>query len=152
MNPVAGGAAEKAAVCQGDRLVWIDGAMVSDLTHSALSKMVCGLFVTVFIDFCLGVMQQIIHQVIFGLTIISPYILLQMKKCGDHITILVIDSESEKKYTQRRLPVLPTMATPHQLPYRARTLHLVSVSESFGFLLRLEKVPSGRTCEMMKNC
>lgn len=76
MNPVAGGAAEKAAVRQGDRLVWIDGAMVSDLTHSALSKMVCGLFVTVFIDFCLGVMQQIIHQVIFGLTIISPYILL----------------------------------------------------------------------------
>lgn len=76
MNPVAGGAAEKAAVRQGDWLVWIDGAMVSDLTHSALSKMVCGLFVTVFIDFCLGVMQQIIHQVIFGLTIISPYILL----------------------------------------------------------------------------
>lgn len=76
MNPVAGGAAEKAAVCPGDRLVWINGAMVSDLTHSALSKMVCGLFVTVFIDFGLRVMQQIMHQVIFGLTIISTYILL----------------------------------------------------------------------------
>ncbi|XP_039869200.1 PDZ domain containing 3b isoform X5 [Simochromis diagramma] len=112
VNPVAGGAAEKAAVRQGDRLVWIDGAMVSDLTHSALSKM--------------------------------------MKKCGDHITILVIDSESEKKYTQRRLPILPTMATPHQLPYRARTLHLTSVSESFGFLLRLEKVPSGRTYHVLR--
>uniref|UniRef100_A0A3Q2VT59 NHERF family PDZ scaffold protein 4b n=1 Tax=Haplochromis burtoni TaxID=8153 RepID=A0A3Q2VT59_HAPBU len=112
VNPVAGGAAEKAAVRQGDRLVWIDGAMVSDLTHSALSKM--------------------------------------MKKCGDHITILVIDSKSEKKYTQRRLPVLPTMATPHQLPYRARTLHLTSVSESFGFLLRLEKVPSGRTYHVLR--
>lgn len=61
MNPVAGGAAEKAAVCKGDRLVWINGAMVSDLTHSALSKMVCGLFVTVFIDFGLRVMQQITH-------------------------------------------------------------------------------------------
>ncbi|XP_006788746.1 Na(+)/H(+) exchange regulatory cofactor NHE-RF4-like [Neolamprologus brichardi] len=73
-----------------------------------------------------------------------------MKKCGDHITILVIDSESEKKYTQRRVPVLPTMATPHQLPYRARTLHLISVSESFGFLLRLEKVPSGRTYHVLR--
>ncbi|CAI5644474.1 unnamed protein product [Oreochromis niloticus] len=112
VNPVAGGAAEKAAVCKGDRLVWINGAMVSDLTHSALSKM--------------------------------------MKKCGDHITILVIDSETEKKYTQRRLPILPTMATPHQLPYRARTLHLISVSESFGFLLRLEKAPSGRTYHILR--
>ena len=41
MNLAAGGAAEKAGVCKGDRLVWMDGATVSDLTHSALSRMVC---------------------------------------------------------------------------------------------------------------
>ncbi len=34
------GAAEKAGVCKGDHLVWMDGATVSDLTHSALSRMV----------------------------------------------------------------------------------------------------------------
>lgn len=37
---VGGGAAEKAGVCSGDRLVWMDGAAVSDLTYSAVSRMV----------------------------------------------------------------------------------------------------------------
>lgn len=70
-----------------------------------------------------------------------------MKKCGAHITILVIDSESEKKYIQERMPILPTIAVPHNLPYRPRKVHLVCGPEVYGFLLRLEKTPSGRKCE-----
>uniref|UniRef100_A0A3B4ZIJ8 Na(+)/H(+) exchange regulatory cofactor NHE-RF3-like n=1 Tax=Stegastes partitus TaxID=144197 RepID=A0A3B4ZIJ8_9TELE len=110
---VAGGAAEKAGVCKGDRLVWMNGATVSDLTHSALSRM--------------------------------------MKKCGHQITILVVDSESEQKYIQRRMPILPTIAVPRSLPYRARKLQLVSGSEGYGFLLRLEKSPSGRTFHVLRD-
>ncbi|KAM6984304.1 NHERF family PDZ scaffold protein 4b isoform 2-T2 [Tautogolabrus adspersus] len=109
---VAGGAAAKAGVCKGDRLVWMNGAAVSDLSHSALSRM--------------------------------------MKKCGDRITILVIDSESEKCYLQQRMPILPSMAVPHNLPYRARKLLLVCGSEGYGFLLRLEKAPSGRTSHVLR--
>ncbi|KAK2828823.1 hypothetical protein Q5P01_019857 [Channa striata] len=107
-----GGAAEKAGVCKGDRLVWMDGAAVSELTHSALSRM--------------------------------------MKKCGNHITILVIDRESEKKYMQLKMPILPTMAVPHNLPYRARKLNLVSGPKGYGFLLRMEKTPSGRTFHFLR--
>ncbi|KAK2879804.1 hypothetical protein Q8A73_023616 [Channa argus] len=107
-----GGAAEKAGVCKGDRLVWMDGAAVSELTHSALSRM--------------------------------------MKKCGNHITILVIDSESEKKYMQLKMPILPSMAVPHNLPYRARKLYLVSGPKGYGFLLRMEKTPSGRTFHVLR--
>ncbi|XP_068457194.1 NHERF family PDZ scaffold protein 4b [Clinocottus analis] len=109
---VRGGAAEQAGVCKGDRLVWMNGATVSDLTHSALSRM--------------------------------------MKKCGNHITILVIDGESEKNYMRQRMPILPSMAVPHNLPSRARKLHLVSGSEGYGFLLRLEKAPSGRTFHVLR--
>lgn len=35
-----GGAAERAGVCTGDLLVWMNGATVSDLTHAALRRMV----------------------------------------------------------------------------------------------------------------
>ncbi|XP_062289065.1 NHERF family PDZ scaffold protein 4b isoform X1 [Scomber scombrus] len=111
---VTGGVAEKAGVCKGDRLVWMNGAAVSDLTHSALSRM--------------------------------------MKKCGDHITILVIDSESEKEHMRQKMPILPIMAVPHNLPYRARKLHLVSDgnSDGYGFLLRLERAPSGRLAHVLR--
>ncbi|KAM9788975.1 NHERF family PDZ scaffold protein 4b [Neosynchiropus ocellatus] len=109
---VEGGAAEKAGVHKGDLLVWINGAAVSDLTPSALSRM--------------------------------------MKKCGNHITILVIDGDSDKMYMQRKMPILPSMAVPHNLPHRARKLHLTRDSESFGFFLRLERMPSGRTAHTLQ--
>ncbi|KAG7516421.1 Na(+)/H(+) exchange regulatory cofactor NHE-RF3-like isoform X1 [Solea senegalensis] len=104
---VTGGAAEDAGVCKGDRLVWMNGAKVSDLSPSALNRM--------------------------------------MKKCGNHITILVIDSESEKNYLQHKMPILPSMAVPHKLPFMARKLHLVSGPDGYGFLLRLERTQSRRT-------
>ncbi|XP_042355971.1 PDZ domain containing 3b isoform X2 [Plectropomus leopardus] len=112
VSVVPGGAAEKAGVCKGDHLVWMDGASVSNLTHSALSRM--------------------------------------MKKCGNHITILVIDSESEKSYMRQKKPILPAMAVPHNLPHRTRKLHLVAGPDGYGFLLRLEKLPSGRTFHVLR--
>ena len=41
---VSGGAAEEAGVCKGDRLVWMNGATVCELTHSALNRMVVKVF------------------------------------------------------------------------------------------------------------
>lgn len=112
VSVIAGGAADKAGVRKGDRLVWMDGAMVSDLTHSALTRM--------------------------------------MKKCSD-ITILVIDSESEKTYMQKKMPILPSMAVPHKLPHRARRLHLVSGPDGFSFLLHVEMTTSGRKHHVLRN-
>uniref|UniRef100_A0A671QPB2 Na(+)/H(+) exchange regulatory cofactor NHE-RF3-like n=1 Tax=Sinocyclocheilus anshuiensis TaxID=1608454 RepID=A0A671QPB2_9TELE len=112
VSPVKGGAAEKAGVKKGDRLIWIDGAMASELTHSAISKMV--------------------------------------KKCSNHMTVLVIDSDSEKSYVRRKMPVLPAMADAENMPYRPCTLHLVLGPEGYGFLLRQEKTGAGRTVHMVR--
>ncbi|XP_051526461.1 Na(+)/H(+) exchange regulatory cofactor NHE-RF3-like [Myxocyprinus asiaticus] len=111
-SPVNGGAAQKAGVKKGDRLIWINGAMASELTHSAISKMV--------------------------------------KKCSDHMTVLVIDSESEKSYARRKMPILPPMADAVSMPYQPRRLHLVLGSEGYGFLLRKEKTGAGRTVHMVR--
>uniref|UniRef100_A0A3P8YEE4 PDZ domain-containing protein n=1 Tax=Esox lucius TaxID=8010 RepID=A0A3P8YEE4_ESOLU len=112
LSTVRDGPAERAGVRDGDRLVWINGAVVSTLTFSALNKMV--------------------------------------KKCSAHVTILVIDSESEASYTRRKLPILPIMAGSHNLPHRPNTLHLVQDSDGYGFLLRQEKMPSGRVAHLLR--
>ncbi|KAJ8347768.1 hypothetical protein SKAU_G00263570 [Synaphobranchus kaupii] len=106
VSTVAGGPAERAGVQRGDHLVWINGAIASDLTQTAINKMV--------------------------------------KKCGNHLTVLVIDSESEKSYARRRMAILPAMAGTHNLPHRPQRLHLVQGPEGYGFLLRQEKSAAGR--------
>ncbi|XP_061754204.1 NHERF family PDZ scaffold protein 4b isoform X2 [Nerophis ophidion] len=111
VNVLPGGAAEKSGVQNGDRLLWLNGATVFHLTHTALSRM--------------------------------------MKKCTS-ITVLVMDSESEKKYSKLKMPILPCMAVPHKLPYSSRKLHLLSGPEGYGFLLRFEKAPSGRTSHVLR--
>ncbi|KAJ8388349.1 hypothetical protein AAFF_G00135030 [Aldrovandia affinis] len=112
VSTVTDGPAERAGVRRGDRLMWINGAMVSELTQSAINKMV--------------------------------------KKCADHLTMLVIDSESERSYARLRMPILPAMAGTHNLPHRPRRLHLLQGPEGYGFLLRQEKTASGRIAHRLR--
>ncbi|KAJ7990455.1 hypothetical protein DPEC_G00300490 [Dallia pectoralis] len=106
------GPAERAGVRDRDRLVWINGSLVSTLTFSALNKMV--------------------------------------KRSTGHVTILVIDSESEASYTRRKLPILPILAGSHNLPYRPKTLCLVQGSDGYGFLLRQERLQSGHIAHLLR--
>jgi len=68
----------------------------------------------------------------------------QVKKCGDTITVLVVDVETEEKYAQRKMPILPAMASPCNLPHRARSLPVALGLQGYGFLLREETTSSGR--------
>ncbi len=63
------------------------------------------------------------------------------------MTMLLIDSDSEKSYARRKMPVLPAMANAENMPYRPRRLHLVLGPEGYGFLLRQEKTGTGRSGE-----
>lgn len=63
------------------------------------------------------------------------------------MTVLVIDSDSEKSYACRKMPILPALADAENMPYRPHRLHLVLGPEGYGILLRLEKTGAGRTGE-----
>lgn len=112
VSVVSMGPAERAGVCTGDRLVWVNGSLVSALPHSALNKL--------------------------------------MKKCGDHLTVLVIDSQNEQRFLHRNIPILPTMAGSHNLPHRPKTMRLTQGPHGYGFLLRQERLPSGRLAHMLR--
>ncbi|KAK3508940.1 hypothetical protein QTP70_013759 [Hemibagrus guttatus] len=106
ISVITGGPAEKAGLRKGDRLVWINGAMACELTHSAINKM--------------------------------------MKKCSDHMTVLVIDSKSEKSYIRRKITILPGMADAQNMPYKPKRVLLKQGPDGYGFLLRVEKLSTGR--------
>ncbi|GAA6103320.1 PDZ domain containing 3b [Tachysurus ichikawai] len=112
INPITGGPAEKAGLRKGDRLLWINGAMACELTHSAINKMV--------------------------------------KKCSDHMTVLVIDSRSEKSYIRRNMTILPAMAEAQSMPYKPKRVYLKQGPDGYGFLLRHEKMSTGRTVHMVR--
>ncbi|XP_041729559.1 Na(+)/H(+) exchange regulatory cofactor NHE-RF3 isoform X2 [Coregonus clupeaformis] len=162
LSTVSEGPAERAGVRSGDRLVWINGSMVSTLTYSAISKMVN--IQTLLLGTALG-KQTHMADVCVSLYVslyVSSYVCVcarastflispsslalytaQVKKCSVYVTVLVIDRESEASYIRRKLPILPIMAGSHNLPHRPTTMHLVQGSDGYGFLLRQERLSSG---------
>lgn len=148
LSPVIEGPAERAGVQAGDHLLSINGVMVSKLTHSSLMKMVGWygihqgfyLLLVGFINFFL---------LFFAFTFLG-FFCLQFKKCGEYVTILVIDCRSEESYTRRRLPILPVFASTHNLPHRPKTLYLTQGPQGYGFLLRQEKLTTGHIGETFR--
>ncbi|TRY64627.1 hypothetical protein DNTS_004868 [Danionella cerebrum] len=112
LTVVSGGPADRAGVQSGDRLIWINGVRISDLSHASLAKMV--------------------------------------RKCENPLTLLVTDSRSEESYNRMGLPIIPAFAISHNLPYRPKTLHLTQGPQGYGFLLRQEKLRSGRIAHVLR--
>ncbi|KAM6959263.1 Na(+)/H(+) exchange regulatory cofactor NHE-RF3 [Aplochiton taeniatus] len=83
-------------------------------------------------------------------TLTHSALMKMVKKGGDSLTLLVIDSLSEAMYLRRKMPILPTMAASHNLPHQPRTIHLVQGPDGYGFLLRQERLPSGRIAHLLR--
>ncbi|XP_076867912.1 NHERF family PDZ scaffold protein 4b isoform X2 [Brachyhypopomus gauderio] len=73
-----------------------------------------------------------------------------VKKCSDHMTVLVIDSVSEESYVRRRMPVVPVLADARSMVHRPRRLWLAQGRSGYGFLLRRERGVAGRLVHMLR--
>lgn len=133
VRTVIDGPAEKAGIFSGDRLIWINGLMVSTLRYSALIRTVRILFSQSELMCVLCYTECALLSGVFG-----P----QVKKSGDSVTVLVIDSDSESCYIRRKIPIMPVVAQSCSLPHKAKTMNLVKGSDGYGFLLRQEKLAS----------
>ncbi|KAJ0063492.1 hypothetical protein NL108_002632, partial [Boleophthalmus pectinirostris] len=63
-----------------------------------------------------------------------------MRKNPDSVTLLVIDSVSEKCFIKRKMPIVPDVAECCNFPHKARTMNLSKGKDGYGFLLRQEWV------------
>ena len=71
--------------------------------------------------------------------------LSQFKRSSIHVTLLVIDRESESVCIKQRIPVVADLAECLSLAHRPKTMDLVQGPDGYGFLLRQEKLRvSGR--------
>uniref|UniRef100_A0A8C4XGQ9 PDZ domain containing 3a n=1 Tax=Erpetoichthys calabaricus TaxID=27687 RepID=A0A8C4XGQ9_ERPCA len=71
----------------------------------------------------------------------------KVRKCHNHVALLVIDSASEESYTRRGITIVPAMAKPSNLPHFPHKLFLTQGPEGYGFLLRQERTSAGRIGE-----
>ncbi|MGH0138952.1 UNVERIFIED_CONTAM: hypothetical protein FKN15_036806 [Acipenser sinensis] len=73
-----------------------------------------------------------------------------VKKRGDGVTLLVLDSASEERYRKRGIVVVPAMAGEHNLPHHPHKLYLVKGPSGYGFRLGQERLPSGRIAHFLR--
>uniref|UniRef100_A0A8C4ZDV2 PDZ domain-containing protein n=1 Tax=Gadus morhua TaxID=8049 RepID=A0A8C4ZDV2_GADMO len=113
LSTLTAGPAERAGVRNGDKLIWVNGVTVANLTFSALNKI--------------------------------------FKRSSIHVTLLVIDRESESVCIKRRIPVVADLAECLSLAHRPKTMDLVQGPDGYGFLLRQEKLRvSGRIVHLLR--
>ncbi|XP_074536286.1 Na(+)/H(+) exchange regulatory cofactor NHE-RF3-like [Halichoeres trimaculatus] len=67
-----------------------------------------------------------------------------VKRGGDSVTVLVIDSEGEACCVRRKMVILPVLCEPSSLPHHAKTMRLRKGSDGYGFLLRQERLAGSR--------
>jgi len=76
----------------------------------------------------------------------------QFKRSSVHVTLLVIDKESESSCIKHRVPVVPDLAECLGLAYRPRTLRLEQGPDGYGFLLRQERLAVSQRIGIEEGC
>jgi hypothetical protein len=162
----AGGAAERAGVPPGARLLEVNGASVEKLTYNQLNRKVGLPAVTPYMNspslpssFPSSLHEACPHSGSPGGARCLPFCPTQMShayilalpsqlwQSGDQVTLLVAGLEVEEQCHQLGMPLAAPLAEGWALPAKPRCLNIEKGPEGFGFLLREEKGLDGRLGE-----
>nr|XP_014350402.1 PREDICTED: Na(+)/H(+) exchange regulatory cofactor NHE-RF4 [Latimeria chalumnae] len=81
----------------------------------------------------------------------SSQVIRKIKESGEKVAVLVIDSKSEMCYRNKGINISSCMADISNIPFKPRKLYLVKGPDGFGFLLRQEKLPSGKKGHILRD-
>ncbi|XP_029812799.1 Na(+)/H(+) exchange regulatory cofactor NHE-RF4 isoform X2 [Suricata suricatta] len=139
----AGGAAERAGVPPGARLLEVNGVSVDKLTYNQLNRKAL-LSPTLSASFP-GLPGQpasaLSAQLVDADALLGP---LQLWQSGEQVTLLVAGPEVEEQCHRLGVPLAAPLAEGWALPTKPRLLHLQKGPQGFGFLLREEKGLDGQ--------
>lgn len=79
-----------------------------------------------------------------GVISVTVHVLMQVKKSGNHIMLLLSNEETDRHYTSQKMVLSKENANLKLLPLKPKLIELQKGKNGYGFYLRMEQNTGGK--------